>query len=401
MKSMAGLGAVRKKAYEKSAQEAAETITNMRTVAGLTRERTFIRIFAANNDAPYRYAIRSSLVSGLGYGVSQASFYFVYAIAFLAGGKLIISETYSVQQMFQVMFAVVFAAQALGQTSQVSAGFAKAKVAAVDVFMLLDRTNNKNAESDSGVLTQPSRVSGRDVRFVYPSRPMVPILRGVDFDVLAGKTVALVGPSGCGKSTIIGLVQRLYDADGGRVSVHGVDVRRWNLQQLRATYAIVGQEPVLFDYTVGENISYGLPGATHAQIEQAARDANIHDFIASLPDGYSTRVGEAGSQLSGGQKQRIAIARAIIRNPRLLLLDEATSALDSTSERVVQEALDRAAAGRTTIAIAHRLATVQNADCILVFSNGQIVESGTHRELLALKGLYHSLVQKQSLEVTH
>lgn len=198
---------------------------------------------------------------------------------------------------------------------------------------------------------------------------------------------------------MLGLLERWYDVTEGAAEMDEKDVRLWNLKYLREQMALVGQEPILFDFSIRENIAYGaLDGkATDEEIEAAARMANIHDFVTSLPKGYDTDVGEKGGQLSGGQKQRIAIARALIRNPKLLLLDEATSALDSESEKVVQEALDRAARGRTTIVIAHRLSTIQNADRIYVVKGGKVIETGTHGELVDLGGAYAELVNQQML----
>jgi ABC-type multidrug transport system fused ATPase/permease subunit len=216
-------------------------------------------------------------------------------------------------------------------------------------------------------------------------------------DVLSNKSTALVGSSGSGKSTVISLLLRYYHANSGGIYMENVDIQQWNLDYLRDNISLVGQEPVLFDLTIGENIAYAKEGATQDEIETAAKQANIHNFIDSLPDKYDTRVGEKGTQLSGGQKQRIAIARALIRNPKLLLLDEATSALDSESEKVVQNALDKAAKGRTTLTIAHRLSTIQNSDLILVCKKGKIVEYGKHLDLISKKGLYFELVNKQTL----
>ena len=215
----------------------------------------------------------------------------------------------------------------------------------------------------------------------------------------AGKTVALVGPSGCGKSTTMQLMQRFYDVAAGQVLISGKDVRNLNLKWLRANIGIVSQEPVLFDTTIAENIRYGREGATIADIEAACRKANAYHFIKELPDGFNTHVGERGTQLSGGQKQRIAIARALVRDPKLLLLDEATSALDTGSEKIVQKALDRAREGRTTIVIAHRLSTIQTADLIVSVDDGKVVEIGTHNELMDKEGLYHELVTAQSTGV--
>jgi ATP-binding cassette subfamily B (MDR/TAP) protein 1 len=241
----------------------------------------------------------------------------------------------------------------------------------------------------------------RNVRFRYPSRPDVPVLRGLNMSIQAGQNVALVGPSGCGKSTIIALLERFYDPDAGSIYVDGLKTSLLNIASFRKHLALVSQEPTLYQGTIRENILLGLGDsfgtASEEAIIQACRDANIYDFIQSLPQGFNTIVGSKGSTLSGGQKQRIAVARALLRNPKILLLDEATSALDSESEKVVQAALDAAAKGRTTISVAHRLNTVQKADVIFVLDRGQIIEKGTHEELLDRKGKYHELVSLQSL----
>jgi ATP-binding cassette subfamily B (MDR/TAP) protein 1 len=240
------------------------------------------------------------------------------------------------------------------------------------------------------------------VLFSYPQRPTVSILNGLDLEVEPGQTLALVGPSGCGKSTVVSLLERFYDPNGGRVTIDNDDVREFNVGHVRSSIALVSQEPILFDCSIRENITYGLDLSTIAEssIEKVTKLANIHKFIGELPDGLDTRVGEKGAQLSGGQKQRIAIARALIRNPKILLLDEATSALDTESEKVVQEALDRAREGRTCIVIAHRLSTVVNADVIAVIKNGVVIEKGTHAELIAQRGAYFELTQKQGMRAT-
>jgi ABC-type multidrug transport system fused ATPase/permease subunit len=231
------------------------------------------------------------------------------------------------------------------------------------------------------------------VTFNYPTRPAAKILRGLSIEVEPGKSIALVGPSGCGKSTTIQLILRYYDPLSGRVRLDNQDVAALNVDSLRSHMAIVAQEPALFDRSIAENIAYGdNSGEVNMdRIIKAAKEANIHNFITSLPAGYETRTGEMGTQLSGGQKQRVAIARALVRSPKLLLLDEATSALDTESEAIVQEALDAASAGRTSITIAHRLSSIQNVDKILVINNGELLESGSHSELLEQKGLYYTL----------
>jgi ATP-binding cassette subfamily B (MDR/TAP) protein 1 len=312
-----------------------------------------------------------------------------------------------VRAMFTVLFTVVFAAIGIGNAMSFAPDVGKAKAASASLFKVIDHASQIDYKRDSehGVVVEPfhGNAAAEHVGFAYPARPEVQVLKDFSALVEPGKTLALVGSSGSGKSTLVSLIQRFYDVHGGKVTAEHTNVKEWKLQQLRANMALVGQEPVLFDRTVADNIAYGAPegmDVSQDMIEQAAKAANIHDFVVNLPEGYQTRVGERGSLLSGGQKQRVAIARALIRNPRLLLLDEATSALDSESEKVVQYALDKAAQGRTTITIAHRLSTIQDADTILVVKGGQVVEQGKHLDLVAQKGLYYNLVQKQSLATT-
>jgi ATP-binding cassette subfamily B (MDR/TAP) protein 1 len=239
----------------------------------------------------------------------------------------------------------------------------------------------------------------KDVHFRYPTRPEQPVLRGLNLTVKPGQYIALVGPSGCGKSTTIALLERFYDALSGGVYIDDKNIADLNVNSYRSHLALVSQEPTLYQGTIKENILLGSPNQdpTEEELVQVCKNANIYDFIMSLPEGFNTVVGSKGGMLSGGQKQRVAIARALLRNPKVLLLDEATSALDSESEKVVQAALDAAARGRTTIAVAHRLSTIQKADIIYVFDQGKIVESGTHTELLRNKGRYFELVNLQSL----
>ena len=225
-------------------------------------------------------------------------------------------------------------------------------------------------------------ITFEDVHFSYPMRQDIQVLKGLTFTAKPKQTVALVGESGCGKSTVVNLLERLYRPGTGTIRVDGVPIEELEVGWLRAQMGLVSQEPVLFAGTIYDNIRYGRLDATREEIERAATEANAHDFITSFPEGYNTLVGEKGVTLSGGQKQRIAIARALVRNPKILLLDEATSALDTQSEKLVQDALDRAQQGRTTIVIAHRLSTVQNADQIVVIDNGAVVETGTHAELI-------------------
>lgn len=285
----------------------------------------------------------------------------------------------------------------------------KAQAAAAKLFDTIDRQSAIDSSSPSG--DKPDSVKGvisfEGVKFHYPSRPNVPILKGFTADFPAGASVALVGASGSGKSTVVSLVERFYDPIEGRVLFDGRDIKTLNIKWLRQQIGLVSQEPTLFATTVRGNVEHGLIGSKweHATdeekfelVQKACIDANAHDFILKLPNGYDTMVGERGMLLSGGQKQRVAIARAIVSDPRILLLDEATSALDTQSEGIVQDALDKASRGRTTITIAHRLSTIKDADNIIVMGAGEILEQGTHNDLLIdEKGPYAQLVSTQKL----
>ncbi|CAI2174077.1 6193_t:CDS:10 [Funneliformis geosporum] len=379
MKALAGYGAKTRKAYEGTGQIVQQSVSNMRTISALTREDTFRNMYIEAIRIPHKIAVKGSFLSSFGFAASQGFLYFIWSLAFWYGGQLVISREY------ETTFAP---------------NTAKAKVAALSIFEILDR-KPKIDVSDTEGKDRPTPVTGEarieEVHFNYPARPDVHILRGLDMSILAGKNIALVGSSGSGKSTVVALLLRWYDVNSGKVDIEKVNIKDWNLEYLRSNLALVGQEPVLFDLTIKESIAYGKDGCSQEEIETAAKEANIHNFIMSLPDKYDTKVGEKGTQLSGGQKQRVAIARALIRSPKLLLLDEATSALDSESEKVVQNALDKASEGRTTITIAHRLSTIQNADLILVCKKGKIVERGNHMELISQQGLYYELVNKQTL----
>eukprot|EP00980_Cylindrotheca_fusiformis_P009868 scaffold2184_cov128-Cylindrotheca_fusiformis.AAC.14 len=275
----------------------------------------------------------------------------------------------------------------------------KGKVKAILPEYLIDATSDKGKKPDD----VQGQITFDNVRFHYPTRPGQQILNDFCIDIPAGKTIAFVGPSGGGKSTVVKMLERFYDPTAGTVSLDGTDLKDINVKHLRSMIGYVGQEPTLFATTIEKNIRYGNPSATREEVEEAARQANAHDFITSFTDGYDTQVGDKGAQLSGGQKQRIAIARVLVSSPKILLLDEATSALDSESELVVQEALDNVLAAEkrtTTVIIAHRLSTIRNADIIAVVMGGKIVETGTHDELMvASTGYYRSLVEKQKKAV--
>jgi len=339
-----------------------------------------------------------AVLQGVLEGISQGSVFFCLALAWWYGGKLAFEENEPFLNIMTVIMTIMLASQSAGQSMSSIGNASKAKIAASNVFWLLDSGSEINAQSQEG--DKPSKVVGnielKDVRFAYPSRPNVIVTKGMSIKIPAGKVTALVGPSGCGKSSIIGMLQRFYDPLSGEITLDGINTKLMNVSWLRHQMGLVSQEPVLFAGTIASNIGYGKDEATQEEIEQAARAANAHNFIVNFPDGYRTEVGERGVQLSGGQKQRIAIARAIIRNPKILLLDEATSALDTESERVVQEALDSVQVGRTTIVIAHRLSTIKDADNILVIDEGTVVEQGSHSELMELNGFYSRLVNRQT-----
>jgi ATP-binding cassette, subfamily B, bacterial len=261
-------------------------------------------------------------------------------------------------------------------------------------------TSGQEVDIKSGALTNHSVVSGdivfQDVNFAYPSRKDIPVLKGIDIVIPEGSKIALVGQSGSGKSTIVQLLMKFYDIDSGHISIDGKDLTSYDLIALRKNIGIVPQEVIMFGGTIKENILYGKPQATDEEIDEAARQANAYDFINEFPQGMETIVGERGIKLSGGQRQRIAIARAILKNPSILILDEATSALDAESEKVVQDAMNNLMKDRTSIIIAHRLATIREVDCIYVLENGKIKEKGTHQELTSIDdGLYNSLAKLQ------
>uniref|UniRef100_A0A8C7VH45 ATP-binding cassette sub-family B member 5 n=1 Tax=Oncorhynchus mykiss TaxID=8022 RepID=A0A8C7VH45_ONCMY len=389
-------------AYAKAGAVAEEILVAIRTVVAFNGQKKAVERYERNLEDAKNFGIKKAITTNVSMGFTQFVIFGTYALAFWYGTKLSVDEpeNYTIGKTITVFFSVMIGAFSLGQGAPNLEAIAKARGAAYEVYNTIDQPRPIDSSSKEG--HKPDCVKGdiefKNIHFSYPSRKDVKILQGVNLTVPRGKTIALVGASGCGKSTTIQLLQRFYDPDSGEITLDGRDIRTLNVKWLRENMGIVSQEPVLFGTTIAENIRYGREDATDEDIERAVREANAYDFISKLPDKLNTMVGERGAQLSGGQKQRIAIARALVKNPKILLLDEATSALDTQSESVVQAALDKARAGRTTIVIAHRLSTIRTADVIAGFSNGEVVEQGTHRELMAKKGVYYSLVMQQ-LEV--
>ena len=390
-----------KKAYEGSASYACEATAAIRTVASLTREDDVWEHYHQSLVVQGKESLVSILKSSVLYAASQSFMFLCIALGFWYGGTLIASGEFTMFQFFLCFSSIIFGAQSAGTIFSFAPDMGKAKHAASELKTLFDRKPEIDCWSPDGekVNDIEGTIEFRDVHFRYPTRPEQPVLRGLNLTVKPGQYVALVGASGCGKSTTVALLERFYDPLAGGVFVDGKEISSLNVNEYRSFLALVSQEPTLYQGSIRENILLGADKdyVPEEEIVQACKDANIHEFILSLPDGFSTVVGSKGSMLSGGQKQRIAIARALLRNPRILLLDEATSALDSESEKVVQAALDAAALGRTTIAVAHRLSTIQKADMIYVFDQGKIVEHGTHNELLKVRGKYFELVNLQSL----
>ena len=374
---------------------AEESIGGIRTVRAFVAEQKESERYAGAVGKALALARRRIFAGGQFMAIASTATFAAAALVIWYGGRLVLRHQMDMGQLTSFLIYTLIVAMALGGLAELWADFMRAAGAAERVFELLDRVPAIPAAGGE----QPAHVKGEarlvGVGFAYPTRPEVKVLDGIDLTIAAGEVVALVGPSGAGKSTVASLLLRLYDPQEGRVLFDGHDVRTLDPRWLRGHIGTVAQEPILFSTSIAENIRYGRPDATDAEVEVAARTANAHGFVSKFPDGYQTLVGERGVQLSGGQKQRVAIARAVLKDPRVLILDEATSALDAESEHLVREALERLMKGRTTLIIAHRLSTVMGADRVVVLDGGMIVQSGPHARLVAEDGLYRRLVERQ------
>lgn len=397
---MTGFSGDLEAAHAKATQLAGEAIANVRTVAAFNSEGKIVGLFSTNLQTPLRRCFWKGQIAGSGFGIAQFALYASYALGLWYASWLVKHGISDFSKAIRVFMVLMVSANGAAETLTLAPDFIKGGRAMRSVFELLDRKTEIEPD-DPDATAAPDRLRGevefKHVDFSYPTRPDVPVFRDLTLRARAGKTLALVGPSGCGKSSVVTLVLRFYDPTSGRIMIDGKDIRKYNLKSLRKHIAVVPQEPCLFATTIYENIAYGHESVTEAEIIEAATLANAHKFVSSLPEGYKTFVGERGVQLSGGQKQRIAIARALVRKAELMLLDEATSALDAESERSVQEALERACSGKTTIVVAHRLSTIRNAHVIAVIDDGKVAEQGSHSHLLKNypDGCYARMIQLQ------
>ncbi|KAK2970029.1 hypothetical protein RJ640_008369 [Escallonia rubra] len=383
--------------YAKASNIAAGAVSNIRTVATFATQQQIVESFDRALSEPKKTSLRRSQILGLALGFSQGAMYGAYTLTLWFGAYLVKHDANTnFGAVYKIFLILVLSSFSVGQLAGLAPDTSMAATAIPAVFDILDRRPLISNDKQKGKKLERSKqfnIEFKMVTFAYPSRPDVIVLRNFSLKVKGGSMVALVGGSGSGKSTVVWLTQRFYDPSQGKVLMGGIDLRDLNLKWLRSQTALVGQEPALFAGSIRENIAFGNPDASWAEIEQAAKEAYIHKFICGLPQGYETEVGQSGVQLSGGQKQRIAIARAILKRSKVLLLDEASSALDLESEKHIQDALKKVSKRATTIVVAHRLSTIREADVIAVVKDGAITEYGSHDMLMASgrDGIYASM----------
>ncbi|CAI2729850.1 unnamed protein product [Schistosoma spindalis] len=385
-------------AYARAGSIAGEVLEAVRTVVAFGGEQKELARYSEQLVFAEKVGLKKSTATGGVTGAIGLTIFCSSALIFWYGIKLMIDENYNAGSVVLVFMNVRLGSIFLGKALPSFQYFMNAQASAAEIYGTIERIPQIDKDQHGNLIPNFSgNVAFKNVSFVYPSRPDITILKDFSLTIKSGQTIALVGPSGSGKSTIIHMLQRFYDPVSGEVLIEDENIKNLDLKAYRNQIGCVQQEPILFEGTISDNIRLGKLDATQDEIEEAAKLANAHDFIQQLPDTYDTFVGERGGGMSGGQKQRIAIARALIRKPKLLLLDEATSALDTKSERVVQVALDKASKGRTVVVVAHRLTTVRNADLIIVLDKGVVRESGTHEELVAQNGLYAAMLSNQGI----
>ncbi|CAN8255470.1 unnamed protein product [Cochlearia groenlandica] len=386
--------------YNEAGSIAEQAISLVRTVYAFGSETKMISKFSGALEGSVKLGLRQGLAKGIGLGSNGITFA-IWGFMTWYGSRMVMYHGAKGGTVFAVILCITFGGTSLGRGLSNLKIFSEAVVAGERILKVIKRVPDIDSDNPKGQILENMKgeIQFKHVRFMYPSRPETPIFDDFSLGIPSGKTVALVGGSGSGKSTMISLLQRYYDPMAGEILIDSVPINKLQVKWLRSQMGLVSQEPTLFATSIEENILFGKEDASIDEVMEAAKASNAHNFISQFPHGYKTQVGERGVQMSGGQKQRIAIARAIIKAPKILILDEATSALDSESELVVQEALDKASIGRTTIVIAHRLSTIRNVNVICVFSNGCIVETGSHEELMKnLDGQYASLVRLQQVE---
>nr|CAB3487267.1 unnamed protein product [Digitaria exilis] len=397
--TLTGLTSKSRDSYANAGIIAEQAIAQVRTVYSYVGETKALNSYSEAIQNTLKLGYKAGMAKGLGIGCTYGIACMSWALVFWYAGVFIRNGQTDGGKAFTAIFSAIVGGLSLGQSFSNLGAFSKGKIAGYKLLEVIrQRPTIVQDTADGRCLDEVhGNIEFKEVAFSYPSRPDVMIFRDFSLFFPAGKTAAVVGGSGSGKSTVVALIERFYDPNQGQVLLDNVDIKTLQLKWLRDQIGLVNQEPALFATTILENILYGKPDATMAEVEAAATSANAHSFIALLPNGYNTHVGERGLQLSGGQKQRIAIARAMLKNPKILLLDEATSALDAGSENIVQEALDRLMVGRTTVVVAHRLSTIRCVDMIAVIQQGQVVETGTHDELLAKgsSGAYAALIRFQ------
>lgn len=390
---------VRDSSYAKSNTVAEEVFSGIRTVAAFGKEIYELDRFNSSLELSKKNGIKFAPLKGLAMGFLPCVMYVMFGFGFWYGGQLILFEGWTVGEMFTCLLVVLIGVTLLSLFFTNLEYFTSAIVAAEKLYHLIERDSTVNYESTSGIHVPDqfeANISINNLFFKYPTRDQS-VLNGISLEVKSGQTVALVGESGSGKSTVIQLLQRFYNYESGTIEICGKRIEDYSVQELRSQIGVVNQEPILFNKSIAENIRLGYPDATDKEIEDALAEANALDFVKGLPNGIHTVAGQQGGLLSGGQKQRICIARVLIKKPKLVLLDEATSALDLNSEALVQKSLENMGVNRTVVVVAHRLATIKNADRIYAMRDGKVVEFGTHDELIKKKGYYEQLCMLQGM----